>query len=263
MSDNPKKEKCMKRQPLFIAFSNQKGGMGKSAFTVLVAGYFHYQKGQNVLVVDCDYPQFSIRSMRERDKQVVEKKNSYKQLMIAQYERIQKKAYTVLAARPEEAKETADRFLEESGMEYDLVFFDLPGTVNSDGVFRSIINMDHLFVPITMDRMVMQSSLSFAATLKDFLSTHPDAPLKGLHLFWNKVDKRVSKELFHLYTEIMERLCLDVLQTVIPDTQRYSKELSQTGKMFFRSTLFPPPESLLKDSGLVELVDEIVQITSK
>jgi len=44
----------MKREPLFVALSNQKGGVGKSTFTVLLASYFHYLNGYNVLVVDCD-----------------------------------------------------------------------------------------------------------------------------------------------------------------------------------------------------------------
>ena len=57
--------KPMKKEPLFVALSNQKGGVGKSTFTVLFASYFHYLKGYNVLVVDCDYPQHSISTMRD------------------------------------------------------------------------------------------------------------------------------------------------------------------------------------------------------
>lgn len=59
------KFKPMKRDPLFVALSNQKGGVGKSTFTVLLASYFHYLNGYNVLVVDCDYPQHSISTMRD------------------------------------------------------------------------------------------------------------------------------------------------------------------------------------------------------
>ncbi len=32
------------KQTQFIAFSNQKGGVGKSALTVLMSSYFHYLK---------------------------------------------------------------------------------------------------------------------------------------------------------------------------------------------------------------------------
>ena len=47
----------MKKKPLFVAVSNQKGGVGKSAITALLASYFHYVKGLNVAVIDCDAPQ--------------------------------------------------------------------------------------------------------------------------------------------------------------------------------------------------------------
>ena len=57
----------MKKKPVFIAFSTQKGGVGKTTFTVLAASYLHYLKGYNVAVVDCDYPQHSINMMRNRD----------------------------------------------------------------------------------------------------------------------------------------------------------------------------------------------------
>lgn len=42
--------------PASIAVCNQKGGVGKSTFTVLLASYLHYIVGHDVLVVDCDYP---------------------------------------------------------------------------------------------------------------------------------------------------------------------------------------------------------------
>ena len=32
----------MEKKPIFIAFSTQKGGVGKTTFTVLAASYLHY-----------------------------------------------------------------------------------------------------------------------------------------------------------------------------------------------------------------------------
>ena len=63
----------MSKRCVFVAMSSQKGGVGKSTMTVLLAGYFHYVMGYNVAVVDCDYPQFSIKALRSRDTQNVEK----------------------------------------------------------------------------------------------------------------------------------------------------------------------------------------------
>ena len=38
----------MKKEPLFIAFSTQKGGAGKTTLTVLMASYLYYVKGYDV-----------------------------------------------------------------------------------------------------------------------------------------------------------------------------------------------------------------------
>ena len=56
-----------KEKELLVAVASQKGGVGKSVFTVLLASVLHYHKGLRVAVVDCDSPQHSIALMRERD----------------------------------------------------------------------------------------------------------------------------------------------------------------------------------------------------
>ena len=43
----------MDRQTLNVAFATQKGGSGKTAITVLVAGYLHYRLGCPLAVIDC------------------------------------------------------------------------------------------------------------------------------------------------------------------------------------------------------------------
>ena len=88
----------MKKNPVFVAMCNQKGGVGKSAMTILLAGYYHYLKGLNVAVVDCDYPQYSLIRLKERDMRTVENSEYFKQQMINQWNRIQKKAYPIVGA---------------------------------------------------------------------------------------------------------------------------------------------------------------------
>ena len=75
----------MKKETLYVAFSTQKGGVGKTTFTVLVASYLYYLKGYNVAVVDCDYPQHSISAMRKRDAEQVNGDDYYKQLAFHQF----------------------------------------------------------------------------------------------------------------------------------------------------------------------------------
>jgi cellulose biosynthesis protein BcsQ len=58
------------KKSIYVAFSNQKGGVGKLAFATHSACYIHYG-GRNVSVIDCNYPQHSIYAMRERNKRMV------------------------------------------------------------------------------------------------------------------------------------------------------------------------------------------------
>ena len=92
----------MKKETLYVAFSTQKGGVGKTTFTVLVASYLFYLKGYNVAVVDCDYPQHSISAMRKRDAEQVNGDEYYKQLAFHQFKTLGKKAYPVLCSSPDE-----------------------------------------------------------------------------------------------------------------------------------------------------------------
>ena len=243
----------MSKRCVFVAMSSQKGGVGKSTMTVLLAGYFHYVMGYNVAVVDCDYPQFSIKALRSRDTQNVEKNMNLQRMLYGQFERTGKKAYPVLTSVPGKELDTA---LPLTGG-CDILFFDLPGTVNSPGVIKTIVNMDYVFTPIVQDRMVMQSSLSFLLALKDFMLQNPDMPLKEIRMFWNRMDGRVSKRLSHQYGLLFKELGLKVLDTVIPDMERYGRETSPEERNLFRSTLFPPSGKLLKGSALDTLAGEI------
>ena len=246
----------MSKRCTFIALSNQKGGVGKSTMTVLLASYFHYVMGKRVAVVDCDYPQFSIQSLRTRDMQNVEKSEYLQRMLYEQHERTGQKAYPVLTSGLDKVLETALRLADTC----DVVFFDLPGTVNSPGVLETIINMDYLFTPVVQDRMVMQSSLSFVGTLQDFIRRYPKAPLKAIRLFWNKIDGRVSREVYRHYNSIFGKIGLQTLDTVMPDMERYNKEASADGRLLFRSTFFPPSEKLLKGSNLDMLAGEIESV---
>ena len=153
------------KTPLYVAFSTQKGGVGKTTFTVLAASYLYYLKGYDVVVVDCDYPQHSIAGMRKRDAEMVGEDEDYKRMAYEQFTRLGKKAYPVLCSSPEKAIATADEYITAAANVPDIVFFDLPGTVNSEGVINSLSGMDYIFTPIAADKVVLESSLSFAVEL--------------------------------------------------------------------------------------------------
>lgn len=248
----------MKKESKYVAFSTQKGGAGKTTLTVLVASYLHYVKGYSVAVVDCDYPQYSILEMRDRDLKTVMEDEHYKLMAYEQFTALGRKAYPVVNSTPEEAIQVASG-LSETG-EFDFVFFDLPGTVNNADVIRTLSQMEYIFSPISADRVVLESTLRFAVVLNQQLITTGKAKIKGLYLLWNLVDGREKTELYEVYEQVIEELGLQVLKTFLPDSKRFRREHSTAHKPLFRSTLFPADKLLVRGSNLDALTDEILEL---
>ena len=44
----------------------------------------------------------------------------------------------------------------------------------------------------------MRSSMSFVLAIREYMHRHADVPLRGIHMFWNRMDKRVSKGLYNI-----------------------------------------------------------------
>ena len=248
----------MDRQTLNVAFATQKGGIGKTALTVLVAGYLHYRLGYPLAVIDCDFPQYSLYEMRERDSRAVLENEYLKRAAYEQMRQPGRAAYPVLKCRVEQAPDTA-RELAAEGC-YDLLFFDLPGTVNSAGILRTIAQMDYIFAPVSADRFVVESTLQFATMFKDNLMTTGRAKTKAFHLFWTMVDGREKNGLYEVYEDVMAEMGLSVLSTRLPDSKKYRRDLSEERKGVFRSTIFPMDSALLKGSGIKEFAEEISNI---
>lgn len=245
---------------IFIAFATQKGGIGKTSVTVLVASYLHYVKGYNVAIVDCDYPQSSIMDIREREIKLIGEDTYFKTLACNHFRRLKKKAYPIVSSNPVDALDDAERMINEEDVKPDIVFFDLPGTLKSDGVVRTLAQMDYIFAPVSADRLVVESTLQFTSMFNENLMTPGIAKAKGLYLFWTMVDGREKSELYEIYEKVIAELGLSVLKTTLPDSKRFRRDLSVERKTIFRSTIFPIDNSLLKGSSIKELSDEICNI---
>ncbi len=249
----------MKKEPKYVAFATQKGGAGKTTLTVLVASYLHYVKGYEVAVIDCDYPQHSIHQMRERNFQMVEGDEYYKGMAYEQIMRLGgKKFYHVIDSSPEEALADA-RNLEEQ-WDFDFIFFDLPGTINSMGVTQTLLNVDYIISPISADRVVLESTLNYLLALREQIKKIGQTHIKGIYLLWNMVDGREKSELYEVYEAVIAELGFPLLKTFIPDSKRFRREQTIGHKALFRSTLFPADKSLIKGSHLDALIDELLEI---
>lgn len=249
------------KEPVFIAFSTQKGGAGKTTLTVLMASYIYYVRGLKVLVVDCDYPQYSIKEMRDRDVEILRINSAFKKNFMEQRERIQRDPYPILITKPEDALDRARAIIESGKEDYDIVLFDLPGTINNPGVAKTVSLMDYIFCPVAADKLILESSLAFAMKVRDEIMTVSGCSVKDMYMLWNLVDAREKTDLYERYEEVFEEQMLQTLKTRLPDAKKYRREGSKdAARAVFRSTLLPPDKNLLKGSRLVELADEILGI---
>ena len=244
----------------FVAFATQKGGIGKSTVTALAASYLHNVKGYNVAVVDCDDPQHSIHGLREHEMGLIDSSTYFKALACDHFRRIKKNAYTIVKSNAVNALDDAERMIATEDVKPDVVFFDMPGTLRSNGVIKTLSQMDYIFTPLSADRFVVESTLKFVTMFRDRLMTTGQAKTKGLHLFWTMVDGRERNDLYGIYEEVIAEMGFPVLSTRLPDSKKFRRDLSEERRSVFRSTIFPMDTALLKGSGIREFSEEISDI---
>lgn len=253
----------MKKEPIYVAFSTQKGGAGKTTLTVLVASYLHYEMGYNVGIIDCDFPQHSIHSMRKRDFKMLEEDDFYKGMAYEQFTRLEgKKAYPIVESDTGRAIADAEKVVEDYDMDFDIIFFDLPGTMNNRDLIITLAHMDYLIAPIAASRVVMESTLDYMISVRDNIITTGKSNIKAMYLLWNLVDGREKNELYSVYEDVINELDFPILKTFLPNAVRFRREQNIEHKPLFLSTLFPADKTLLKGSNLDELARELLKVVN-
>lgn len=249
-----------KKQPTIIAFSTQKGGVGKSTFTTLIASILHYRMGYNVAIFDCDFPQYSLIQMRERDLKTVMQNEVLKKMAHKQFTTINKKAYPVFQSKTDTVLEEIKMYVDNSEVAPDVVFLDLPGTVNTAGILSTLVNVHYIFSPVTADRVVLESTLSFTDVLTNVLMKKKNTEIKSIQLFWNQVDGREKTPLYKNYSKVIKDLGLQLMETSITDSKRFRKEGETVAKTVFRSTLLPADPKLMILCRLDQFMEEFLKI---
>ncbi len=168
-----------------------------------------------------------------------------------------KNAFQIIRSTAAEALDDAEDLLRNSDPRPDIVLFDLPGSLNTNGVITTLSQMDYIFTPMCADRLVVESTLQFVSLFNDNLITTGISKTKGLYLFWTGVDGRERTELYDVYEDIAEELNVPILKTRLADTKQYRKNIAETRKVVFRSTIFPMDKTHQKSSRIGELVNEI------
>lgn len=246
---------------LRIGFGSQKGGVGKSTIAEVLAGYLYYEKDIRLLVVDCDYAQHSFYRLRERDKAAVEESPALQEKLKNYIRKTGKRSYRVLKAKPEEALQTADKYLAEHPEErISVVMYDLPGRSDSTELLSLALEMDYIISPIEADLQSLASCMAYAMTIRDMGVMLSGSRIRQIFMLWNKVDRRVSPRIMDFYDKEIASRNLGMLSTRLPRSVKFSREISMNTGGIFRSTYMAPEKELLADSGIDRLAEELTNL---
>ena len=134
--------------PIFLGFSSQKGGVGKSTLAEIASSILYYERNIHLFVVDCDLSQDSFYKLREREKACIESDPQLSQQMKQYFSSLGRTAYRILKADPKEAIAKANDYIRRHPSEkFDLVIFDFPGHAGTSDLLQLSLDMAISFRP--------------------------------------------------------------------------------------------------------------------
>lgn len=187
-----------------ICIGNQKGGVGKSTITSMLANYLHKHSDVKILVVDADDLQQTLTKLRNTELNGNGEKG--------------RSAYNI---------ETIYAVDFESNIKswranYDLIFVDVPGDLKHAGVGKIYANIDYLFIPTSSSTFDISSTIEFIEFVNNvFKGFNKNLVAYG---FFNKV-KPQTVDFKELYRS-KDMFSLPFLENFVPDHVNLQREAS-------------------------------------
>lgn len=238
-----------------IAIANQKGGVGKTTMTTLVANILHFmggvKKGYKVAILDLDSPQFSTYKRRQKMEQIYQA-HPQKAKVLALLKSKYPDDLLVYPATLQEAPALIETLKKSA---YDFIFLDMPGTLNTGkntlGYIYAYVN--HFFIPTYQCGDTLRSSLEFYSQIDEVIADLDSSHLRSCHLFFNRIP---HKNELAKYRSILEKANAPLMDSIVHQYRVFENT--------FRNTLMPIPldnkGTENKARNLLLFVQEFLQI---
>ena len=248
-----------KKQPIFLGFASQKGGVGKSSLAEVLASVLYYEKGVSLLVVDCDGTQESFFKLRQRERRIIEGSEELTAQMGQFFSKFGKPAYPIIRSTPKEAIQDVEEYMSSHNTKRSLVIFDFPGHAETADLLELSIEVDYIITPIEADPQSLVSSFAYAKAIRDLGVSLSDARIKDLFLLWNKINRSASTVVMDYYTQYAKDEEINLFDARIYHSVRFAREFGQGGvKGVFRSSYLPPALALRQPTGIDLWVHEVM-----
>jgi cellulose biosynthesis protein BcsQ len=223
---------------VFVAIANQKGGVGKTTTTALVAAAINQFTDYKVCVVDID-PQGSILTHRKNEMAELEKGMGCDPVLRRGVQNLLKKdkdfylimEHDVLPSsmdNQDKLDEYVDQILGKieslrTGGEFDIVFFDFPGFTAHESFIRLLGAMDYVITPFYPDPNTKTSTVEFVTSIQEAKKLGI-SKVKRLGGFMWKYTGAKNVEAFHnLAMDLVQNHDLWMFQNKVYDTVDYQK----------------------------------------
>lgn len=229
--------------PAVIAFATQKGGMGKTTLSVIVASWLHYKRGVKVAILDVDGSQLSVYNQRLREVDLIEADEE----MSARFDEQNVEPYQILSGTPANVPELLKSLADDT----QLVLIDMPGSIDVDGYEIAIGKLDYLVVPMDTSQYAVTTGFSYLTSINQIGLL----PADRCRVIWNRYKPSRDALIADQLEERLNQYGFQCLKSRIPQRDSYQ----DSGNT---STLFPMPINYLRNSGLKDLFTEIEQLLS-
>lgn len=189
--------------PQIISIANQKGGVGKSTVTILLAAALAKQKKKKVLILDTDV-QGSITNWLESEKPIYEKQDPLVEVEYIEASRV-------------------ERFLKRNAGDYDIIFVDIPRMTSfqKDAAILMLLYMcDVVFIPVIGSQIDVLSTATFIDYMKEVKEYRKELDYDfDFYGFVNKDNRRKDNE---MAKEMVKELGLPVLENNLKDLKLFT-----------------------------------------
>ncbi len=217
-----------------ISVFSQKGGVGKSTVSVLLANLFFFKYGFKVAIVDADYPQQSVLKSRKREFKVIQGSKRLQKMFDNIYS--ERLPYPIISANINNCKEVIQQL--KSTSDLDFIFVDAHKRFALEGIKGFLSEINYFLIPAFLDEFSLKAAMDFYTLLQIEIKPKSSHFL-DCHLFFNKVpgQNKLDKAMFLLEDSF------NILSQCVAQHTLYEKT--------YRSTLFPIPVKTKEGNRLV------------
>jgi len=222
-----------------ISIAGEKGGVGKTTLSIMLATNLFHLYSKKVVLMDYDDPQYSVFKKWKRELESIE-----------ETEKLNLKIYPVEKVSVTNIKE---KILEYYG-KVDYIIVDFHGGLSQE-MIQGLMFIEHIFIPFDHDELEIDSTYHFYLTLKNNFLENEERVLKSVHLFFNQF-REIQKNKFAVLKEQFVSAGLPFMKHVVKEKEIYRGR--------YRNTLFPIPEHKeLEQNDIKNFFGEILELTNK